>query len=164
RKIEEYNKEKIKALDPEFQPQVQELIILGRALGVILLIKSGYRSSEEQDRAYAEGRTTPGTITTEVPGGSSWHNHGRAVDLIIIDPNTGVRMFGDEEVAVLKDLAEKMKMQNSDVVWGGDWTSLKDYPHFESHKNITIEQAKLGEKPRLNNYKEQIAQALKPSR
>lgn len=41
---------------------------------------SGYRSVEEQNGLFAQGRTKPGKIVTNAKGGQSLHNFGCAVD------------------------------------------------------------------------------------
>jgi peptidoglycan LD-endopeptidase CwlK len=43
-------------------------------------VTSGFRSFEEQDRLYAQGRTTAGQIVTNARGGESMHNFGVAFD------------------------------------------------------------------------------------
>lgn len=139
--IEAHNEKMIAELDPEFQPQVREILAMGEKFNVIVAIKSGHRSIEEQEAAYAQGRTKPGKIVTQVRGGDSWHNHRRAVDLIAIDPDTGGRIFGDKSIPILTALARQIQARHPEIVWGGVW-DLKDYPHFESHKNLTIAQAK----------------------
>jgi len=50
------------------------------------IVTQGLRSWSEQDALYAQGRTTPGAIVTNVAGGRSWHNFGLAVDLAPDDP------------------------------------------------------------------------------
>lgn len=42
--------------------------------GVSVLLTCTYRSAEEQDRLYAQGRTAPGRIVTNAKGGKSKHN------------------------------------------------------------------------------------------
>lgn len=46
--------------------------------GISVLITCTYRSGQEQDMLYAQGRTTPGRIVTNAKAGQSWHN---AVDV-----------------------------------------------------------------------------------
>ena len=45
-----------------------------RAAGVEAFISCTYRSNEEQDRVYAQGRTEPGKTVTNAKGGQSPHN------------------------------------------------------------------------------------------
>ncbi len=46
---------------------------------------SGFRSFEQQDEIYKQGRTKPGNKVTWVKGGGSWHNYGLAVDIAFWD-------------------------------------------------------------------------------
>jgi uncharacterized protein YcbK (DUF882 family) len=67
--------------------------------GVELRIVSGFRSLQEQEALYAQGRTSAeirervhkqgrGGAVTDAPPGQSAHNYGLAVDLDPDDPNT----------------------------------------------------------------------------
>ena len=44
-------------------------------------VQQGIRTVAQQNALYAQGRTAPGAIVTDAPGGSSAHNFGLAVDL-----------------------------------------------------------------------------------
>jgi peptidoglycan L-alanyl-D-glutamate endopeptidase CwlK len=85
---------------------------------------SGFRGKAEQDKLYAQGRTTPGPIVTNAVFGSSYHNFGLAADL--------TRFFGkradwtDKNYAMLGAYAK-----NHGLKWGGDFKSIKDLPHIE---------------------------------
>src|SRR3990167_8432100 len=46
-----------------------------RRRGVEVFLTCTYRSGEEQNRLYAQGRTTPGRIVTNAKAGQSAHNH-----------------------------------------------------------------------------------------
>ena len=48
---------------------------------IIIRVTEGLRSWNEQQRLYEQGRTTPGKIVTNCPGGHSWHQYGLAVDV-----------------------------------------------------------------------------------
>src|SRR5947208_1411389 len=54
---------------------------------IIIRVKEGLRSWNEQQKLYEQGRTTPGKIITQCPGGHSFHNFGLAVDLAPGDPS-----------------------------------------------------------------------------
>lgn len=88
-----------------------------------LFITSAYRSPEEQDRLYAQGRTTPGPIVTYLKGGESLHNHRRAFD--IADRKRGYN-FGQTEWDTIAAIISKYGW-----FWGGNWSRFKDKPHFE---------------------------------
>ena len=57
----------------------------------------GYRSIEEQDKLYAQGRTAPGEIVTKAEGASSAHCYGCAVDFTMIDDKGNFIWLKDED-------------------------------------------------------------------
>ena len=91
-------------------------------LGITLRIVQGMRSITYQDELYAQGRTKPGKIVTNAKGGSSFHNYGLAVDL--------VRMNGND-VDWNYDMSKLVPYMPAGMVWGGNFKSIKDKPHFE---------------------------------
>ncbi|MGN7759905.1 M15 family metallopeptidase [Paenibacillus sp. 22594] len=44
------------------------------------MITSDFRSSDEQDRLFRQGREDWGSISTNAGGGQSYHNYGLAID------------------------------------------------------------------------------------
>jgi peptidoglycan L-alanyl-D-glutamate endopeptidase CwlK len=93
-----------------------------------------YRSIDEQNELYAQGRTKPGKIVTNARGGSSYHNYGLAIDIVlIIDGKTAswdmVTDFDGDHVADWMECVKIFKSHGWE--WGGDWKSIKDYPHFQ---------------------------------
>jgi peptidoglycan L-alanyl-D-glutamate endopeptidase CwlK len=102
-------------------------------------IISGTRTYEEQDALYAEGRTKPGAIVTNARAGYSNHNFGIAFDIGIF--TTGGH-YADEmaerklfSTAKLEELYRKAGAIGKELglLWGGDWKSIEDMPHFEWH-------------------------------
>jgi len=101
----------------------------GVTLDFDVYVAEGSRSKERQDTLYAQGRTAPGSIVTNATADNSPHCFGLAVDLYpaCLDGTFNPQgSFGDR----FEKLAECMKSIPG-VAWGGDWTSLKDRPHFE---------------------------------
>ena len=94
-----------------------------------------FRTFEEQDRLYAQGRTMPGSRVTNARGGQSYHNYGLAVAIVLLTNNgRGVSwdMCLDLDGDGTKDWQEIVHVfKHYGWKWGGDWTSFKDYPHFE---------------------------------
>lgn len=98
------------------------------------------RTFEEQDALYAQGRTKPGKVVTNARGGQSYHNYGLAVDIVLLIDKDGNGTYdtaswdrnADTDQDGQKDWEEVVfvfKMHGWE--WGGDWTSFKDYPHFQ---------------------------------
>lgn len=73
----------LETLEPEFGIKVGALIpLLNQATGRTWGIAQGRRTIAEQDGLYAKGRSVPGNIVTNAPGGSSAHNFGLAADIV----------------------------------------------------------------------------------
>lgn len=89
-------------------------------LGHPVMLTCTYRSPEEQDKLYAQGRTTSGRIVTWAKGGESPHNHRMAADLMFVRS----KYIGPWELVGLE--AKKVGL-----VWGGEWKRLVDKPHVE---------------------------------
>jgi hypothetical protein len=68
---------------------------------------------------------------------NSRHLTGHAVDLLPIDPTTGTGEFAwplyDQLGPAVKTAAKK---EGVPIIWGGDWTSFKDGPHFELDRRV----------------------------
>lgn len=100
-------------------------------------ITEGVRSTQRQQELYAQGRTKPGAVVTNVDGVVNKSNHqtkadgmGYAVDLypyvggkVDVNAVKELKAIGEHIVKVAKE----MKIN---VEWGGHW-KMCDYPHFE---------------------------------
>ncbi|MDD3002121.1 MAG: M15 family metallopeptidase [Candidatus Riflebacteria bacterium] len=103
--------------------------------GVPVLIYMTYRSNEDQDELYAQGRTKPGNIVTNVKGGKSDHNftlNGKpaslAFDAVPIrkTDNGDALIWNDPNLwAKMGDIAQEIGLK-----WGGNWKKFVDKPHF----------------------------------
>lgn len=93
-----------------------------------LLLTCTHRSVEEQQKLYAQGRTTVGQRVTNVDGVTQLSNHNytpaRAVDVAVVVH--GKVSWSPADYAPLGELAKRYGL-----VWGGSWRSFKDYPHLE---------------------------------
>lgn len=96
-----------------------------------LVITCTKRSVEEQQVLYAQGRTKPGQIVTQIDGVTKKSNHNlspaRAIDVCVTI--AGKVSWREQDYAPLGPLAHK-----HGLVWGGDWPHFKDYPHLELPK------------------------------
>ena len=95
-----------------------------------LIITATHRSVAEQQALYAQGRTKPGAIVTQVDGVTQKSNHNylpsRAIDFAIVNRETGAITWADAEYKVAGPY-----FVSQGLVWGGNWVSFKDYPHVE---------------------------------
>ncbi|WP_340034046.1 M15 family metallopeptidase [Paenibacillus sp. FSL H3-0302] len=121
------------------------------ARGVPIVITQGLRTIAEQDALYAQGRTKPGSIVTNAKGGYSYHNFGLAVDFALLLPNgssVSWDMNRDYNGNNIKDWIEVVEeAKKLGFEWGGDWTTFKDYPHFQMVFGLTLTQLRAGSKP-----------------
>ena len=119
--------------------------LLGK--GVRLRFAYTLRTNAEQDALYVQGRTklfdANGKrlgVVTNAKGGQSVHNYGLAFDIVILLDKDGDGKFesaswdikSDNDRDGVADWMEIVKyMRSLGWVWGGDWASFTDYPHFE---------------------------------
>ncbi len=99
---------------------------------------SGVRTQQEQAELYAQGRTKTGNIVTNADGYIKKSNHqpkddglGYAVDLY---PYVNWKVqFNDIDslTKIAKHIKQQALVLGYSIEWGGDWKSIKDYPHFE---------------------------------
>lgn len=122
-------------LHPRLEPLARSLIEQAAARGIKTVVSCTYRPAALQDQYYAQGRTAPGRRITNARGGESPHNStldgkpaSKAFDIY---PVTGTQLApaSDPRWSVLADLGKGLGL-----VWGGDFRSLKDSPHFELPK------------------------------
>lgn len=119
---------RIKLLHPSIREQVRKYYLeINKRLpmGVRLRFTATYRSFEEQNKLFNQRPKV-----TNAKGGQSIHNYGLAFDIVILkQDDKGVwRASWDVDVYWMQ-VAGYFKRKG--FVWGGDWKSFKDYPHFE---------------------------------
>ena len=103
------------------------------AMGHPVVATAGLRTTETQQAIYAQGRTTPGKVVTNTDGVHLKSNHqaqadgfGHAVDYAFLDAAGRPSWDLVHPWGVLGALGKYYGLK-----WGGDWHSLKDYPHLE---------------------------------
>lgn len=112
-------------------------------------IVQGLRTAEYQNELYQQGRTKPGKIVTKLDGYNKKSNHqaktdgyGHAVDIAVCghyDQNgnyvkytTDAEMFDNKKLVEISRLVKAVaKEMGMEIVWGGDWKTLYDTPHYE---------------------------------
>lgn len=137
--------QRIQLLHPAVRSEVDNLYrnqivpaLTGRA---ICRFAYTLRTFAEQNEIYSRGRTklfdANGNrlgVVTKAKGGQSIHNYGLALDIVLI--KDGKTASWEDNVDFDKDgKADWMEVVNilksAGWVWGGDWKSFKDKPHFE---------------------------------
>lgn len=129
----------LKDLNSKVADKATGLIILCEKEGMELLVTSTLRSFKEQADLYAIGRTKPGKKVTNAKPGQSWHNFGLAFDVVPLVNGKAVwdRPFWKR----IGDLGKQIGL-----IWGGDFKTFKDRPHFEYHPGLTLADANMKEK------------------
>ena len=112
-------------------------------------IIQGLRTAEYQNSLYQQGRTKPGKIVTKLDGYNKKSNHqakadgyGHAVDIAVcghydqngnyVKSTTDAEMFDNKKlVEISRHVKAVAKEMGLEIVWGGDWKTLYDTPHYE---------------------------------
>ena len=117
---------RLEAVLPGLRWRVLTLLRLMHAHGHQMTVTSGRRTQAEQQALYAQGRTAPGKVVTQIDGvkKQSRHQQGRAVDCAFVLAPGQVSWDGPWELymAVAEELG---------LVAGGRWRRFPDRPHVE---------------------------------
>lgn len=119
-------------LNPAIRKSAYRFMQQAKAAGYPFKITSAYRSWDEQERLYNQGRTTPGQIVTNARPGQSLHNYGLAFDVLGEGENYNTTNW--EAIAQIG--------KANGFEWGGDWAGLIDKPHFQKTFGYSISQLK----------------------
>ncbi|WPB58828.1 M15 family metallopeptidase [Xylophilus sp. GOD-11R] len=114
----------IAGLQPEVAPYARLLVARAADIGIQIKIISGLRTYAEQDALFAQGRTKPGPRVTNAKAGESNHNFGIAFDIGVFDGAT----YLPESAAY--DAVGAVGLEIG-LDWGGNWTTIKDRPHYQ---------------------------------
>lgn len=103
-----------------------------------LIITCTWRSVAAQQALFAQGRTVPGPIVTQIDGVERKSNHNlypaRAVDVAVDldgDPKRLSITWADKYYDPLGEICKDLGL-----VWGGAWVHFQDRPHIEVPKDI----------------------------
>lgn len=137
-------------LHPIVKDRSNQLIQQSAQKGIVILITDDFRSAEDQDQLYEQGRTAEGNIVTHARGGESFHNFGLAIDFAIKTPSENViwDMQYDGNQNGKSDWDEVVEMAKAlGFEWGGDWAQFKDYPHLQMNFGLTLADLQNGKRP-----------------
>lgn len=143
--IDPISSQRAQKLHPFIKISVMELLSACYAKNVPIRIVQGFRTIEEQNALYSQGRTLPGKIITNAKGGDSWHNYGLAIDFCLLRSGNEISWNREEDADHdgQKDWHEVVDLFIAKgFEWGGNWTSFPDYPHFQKTMGLTIRKAK----------------------
>lgn len=118
---------KAKGIDPNVWTKVLAVLRRMDDLGHPMIVTDGFRTTEQQQTLYAQGRTSPGKIVTYADGvvNKSNHQSGRAVDCCFLVDG---KPSWDERLPW--SLYGRIAKENG-LKWGGDWKK-PDKPHIEA--------------------------------
>lgn len=140
---------KMDSLHPRVKELAEKLILEAQKKNLYLVVTQGYRSIQEQNDLYAQGRTKPGKIVTNAKGGQSFHNFGVAFD-IAIDKNGTLSGGLTWDAKVDVNANDKPDYEEVGVLgesvgleWGGRWHFV-DLPHFQLTQGLTLQDFKNG--------------------
>lgn len=134
--------ENLKGVHPNLRKVIEAAITNSP---VDFTVTEGLRSTARQKELYSQGRTKPGIKVTNKDGVKSISNHqdeadgkkdglGSAVDLYPFFLGK-VQVNHKDTIKNLKLIADHIKKVAKglgiNIVWGGDWKSPYDPPHFE---------------------------------
>lgn len=110
-----------------YPPLASLIMQMSQGLFFEIEVSQGLRTWAEQDALYAQGRTAPGEIVTDVPGGYSMHCFGLAVDLVPEDIQPGQPDWDLSHPSWQKmiQLGESIGLAS-----GSTWRTFPDNPHF----------------------------------
>jgi len=115
---------RLDSLHPKVRADFKQFIEDSEAgLNITLRITQGLRTMDEQQTLYDLGRTKSGSIVTNAKPGSSYHNYGLAIDLVVMVDG---KLDWNYDMGKLVPYAIKQQ-----ITWGGSWRKFKDKPHFE---------------------------------
>lgn len=128
---------RIEDLHPDLQPLCTAFMRQCQDAGVEPLITCTYRSGEEQDVLYAQGRTKPGPRVTNARAGQSAHNAtikgkpaARAFDVV---PMVGGKPMWDASHPhwqIMGRIGEGLGLN----WYGNPRAKFREFPHFELAK------------------------------
>lgn len=129
------SEKRIALLHPKIAPEV--LLLMNDIEAELpencaIRVVQGLRTIEQQNRLYAQGRTTPGAKVTNARGGSSYHNYGLAFDYALLydlDGNGTYEQLSWKVNEEWKKVAAYFEQHG--YFWGGKFSKLVDNPHIE---------------------------------
>lgn len=114
---------------PQLAAKVRQMSDMLMQESIYIRVTQALRSWSQQDALYAQGRTAPGNIVTNVAGGYSYHNFGLAVDCV---PSAGGTTYIPDWNAEhpawkrMETIGQSLGMDS-----GATWRRFPDAPHFQ---------------------------------
>lgn len=105
-----------------------------------VFLTSTYRSFNEQDKLWKDGRLNKNKIVTNVMAGWSFHNYSVAFD-VAIKSNKGILIWDVNKDTDNDGIPEWQEVGNmgrniDGLIWSGNWTEFKEMCHFQLDKPL----------------------------
>lgn len=95
--------------------------------GITIIVTQGLRTIAEQQALYEQGRSKPGKIVTNAPGGHSWHNFGLACDCAIENSDGSIDWNASHPAwKRMEAIGVSLGLTS-----GANWVRIVDAPHFQ---------------------------------
>lgn len=139
-------------LHPHVCVMAERLLADSAAAGIPLTVDCTLRSMATQAALYAQGRTRPGPVVTNAKPGHSYHNFGLALDVAPTEllhlPHWGDtpdhQARTDAIWAQVGAIGKAIGFR-----WGGEFSRLRDRPHFEWSDGLSLADLRAGARPSL---------------
>ena len=117
------SKERLSGVHPDLVKVIEEAI---KESPLDFSITEGLRTKERQKELFDSGKSQ--TM-------NSRHITGKAVDIAVLLDGKVTWDFKHYQTAAdhIKKVAKELGIE---LVWGGDWQSFKDGPHFELNRSV----------------------------
>jgi peptidoglycan L-alanyl-D-glutamate endopeptidase CwlK len=117
------SKDRLTGVHPDLVKVIEEAI---KESPLDFSITEGLRTKERQKELFDAGKSQ--TM-------NSRHITGKAIDIAVLVDGKVTWDFKYYQTAAdhIKKVAKELGI---DIVWGGDWQSFKDGPHFELHRSV----------------------------
>lgn len=123
-------------LHPALKPLAEEFLKNCSSDGLDILITCTFRSPQEQNSLYEQGRTKPGRIVTNAKGGESAHNFildgkpaAKAFDFVPMIDGKPEWHGNDPSWNQAGEIGEKLGLE-----WAGRWVKFKELAHMQLKK------------------------------
>jgi peptidoglycan L-alanyl-D-glutamate endopeptidase CwlK len=129
--VDSVSEQRLLQVAPGLARLIRQLAASLAAESVYVRVVQGMRSWDAQNVLYAQGRSVPGSIVTNVQGGYSYHNFGMAVDLVPSEfaPDQPYNPDWNPQHPTWKTMETAGVALGLDS--GAEWRTFPDAPHFQ---------------------------------
>lgn len=125
--MNQISQERLKLVYPRLADKINQLSTRLAVEGIYIAVVQGLRTIAEQQAIFEQGRSAPGKIVTNAPGGHSWHNFGLSVDCAIENPDCSIDWNANHpQWKRMEQIGVSLGMTS-----GANWVRIVDAPHFQ---------------------------------